>query len=136
MSTLLFFPLPSVVAELDPKPSQPLREVLVASGVTCRASGSWVERPISIVRGQEGIVKEPGDWGAVHIGIPIGMSELEASRYASMVMAYSVMDVVARESIRGADWSKPKIPRGRPFSGTATSNAERQRLHRRRNLGG
>lgn len=47
-------------------------------------------------------------------------------------MAYSVMDVVARESIRFGEWRKPSAPRGRPPSGKAMGVAERQRAFKMR----
>ena len=99
----------------------------------CRASGRWAERRVAIDRGPElAIVTEPGDAGLVRVRVPASLTPRQAARWALSALAYGLMDLVARESIRGADWAKPAPPRGRPATGTASSNRERQRAHRRR----
>jgi len=126
-----FIPPARVVEHLDASGSRPLREVLAEAGVVCRASGAWTERAICIVPGTPDLIeKEPGDWSPVRIGVPAGLSRRDEARYAAVVLAYGLLDLVARESIRGASWSKPTAPRGRPRRGTAKSSAARQRAHR------
>gem|GEM_PF-2808169 len=61
--------------------------------------------------------------------MPAGSPRARA-RLALGALAYSIMDLVARESIRGAAWAAAAPPRGRASSGTALTNAERQRRYR------
>ncbi len=133
MATPLFFPIPRVVERVATDHAQTLRQVLSDAGVPCRASGAWTERLIVLVRREAATIeKEPGDWSPVRIGVPLGLSPRDAARYAVAAMAYGLMDVVARESIRGQSWAVPAPPRGRPRLGTAKSGAERQRAYRAR----
>ena len=132
MSTPLFFPAPRVLERVEVRGAVPLRELLATAGVPCRASGPWTERLVRVVPGAEGTEKEPGDWAPVRIGVPANLSRRDAARYAVAVLAYGLMDLVARESIRGQPWARPSAPRGRPRTGTASSNRERQRAHRAR----
>lgn len=133
MSTPLFFPPPRIVEHIDTRGAHTLREVLAEAGAPCRASGSWTERLISIVpHHQSRIEKEPGDWTPVRILLPAGLSARDAARYAVAAMAYGLMDLVARQSIRGQPWAKPARARGRPPTGAARTNRERQRAFRRR----
>jgi hypothetical protein len=133
MSTPLFFPAPQYREPLDPARTIDLRELCRRAGVTCKASGSWIGRRVAIDRGRElAIAAEPGGTGVVRVRVPAALSSRDASRWALSALAYGLMDVVARESIRGADWARPLAPRGRPATGTALSNRERQRAYRRR----
>jgi len=133
MSNAFFLPTPQVVPHLDKALARPLREVLQDAGVSCRASGVWTERPVLIDREFDGIQKEPGDWGAVRVGVPASSTDQQAARSAAYAMAYAIMDIVARESVRGATWAKISAPKGRPPSGVRPmSSAERQRAYRLR----
>lgn len=133
MSTPLFFPPPRIVERVDTRGAHTLREVLAEAGAQCRASGAWTERLISIVPSDQcRIEKEPGDWSPVRILLPAGLSERTAARYAIAAMAYGLMDLVARQSIRGQPWARPARPRGRPSTGVARTNRERQRAYRKR----
>lgn len=128
----LFFPAARIVKSVDVTGSVKLSELLRRAGAPCRASGRWSERLVVIAPGESGIEREPGDWGAVRIGVPSDLGEVDAARFAASAMAYGLMDLVARESIRGAYWARPAAPRGRPPTGRALSNAERQRNFRAR----
>jgi hypothetical protein len=128
----LFFPIPRVVSKISHAHSKPLADVLQTAGATVRASGPWTLRPIVLAFGQTDILKEATDYGTVQIGVPLSATEIEAARYASLAMAYSLMDLVARESIRGLPWTRPGAAPGRPRTGQALTNAERQRKYRRR----
>jgi hypothetical protein len=132
MSTPLFLPHPKVVAKIDASAAIPLRELIIATGAQCRASGTWTLRPILLKRGTPGINKEPGDWTPVEIYVDPELTELEAYRVAACLLAYSVLDTVARESIRGLEWTRPTLPRGRPYTGTAKTGAMRQSEFRKR----
>lgn len=135
MSTPLFFPAPTYREALNPAHAIELRELCRRAGVTCKASGSWAGRPVAIDRGSElAIVTEPGGTGVVRVRVPTTLSSEEAARWALAALAYGLMDVVARESIRGADWARPMAPRGRPPTGAALSNRERQRAFRQRRV--
>jgi hypothetical protein len=132
MRVPLYFPTPRVVERLDGRGARPLHEWLARAGLPCRASGAWIDRPVRVVPGQSGIEREPGDWGRVRIGVPAGLSARDEARWAIAAMAYGLVDLVARESIRGQPWARPAAARGRPPSGTAKSNRERQRAYRAR----
>lgn len=132
MSTPLFFPTPRIVKDVDVTLAITLREVLARAGIPCRASGRWTERLVVIDPAFDGIEREAGDWGAVRIGAPAELGQRDQARHAIAALAYGLMDVVARESIRGQAWARPSRPRGRPASGAALSAAKRQRRHRAR----
>jgi hypothetical protein len=132
MSTPIFYPTPRIVQRVDTSGAMTLRELLSLAGAPCRASGRWTERLVRIAPGIAGIEREPGDWGAVRIGVHAGLSTRDAARYAAAAMAYGLMDLVARESLRGQPWARPAPARGRPRTGTAMTNRERQRLYRAR----
>jgi hypothetical protein len=133
MSTPLFFPAPRYREPLDAASAVELRALCGMAGVTCKASGRWAGRRVAIDRGSElAILAEPGGTGVVRVRVPAALSRIEAARWALSALAYGLMDIVARESIRGADWAKPAVPRGRPTTGAAWSNRERQRAYRRR----
>lgn len=105
------------------------------AGVACRASGPWLQRMIAIERGSGyAISAEPGGFGGVHLHVPAGLTPTQAAQYGLAMLAYGLMDPVARESIRGQAWAKPSVPRGRPRTGTALSARERQRAFRDRKL--
>jgi hypothetical protein len=124
----LFFPAPKFVPAFGRAHALTLREVCERAGVACRASGAWTLRPICIVAGGSiSVTAEPGSWGAVRVEVPRGSTRQTAARLALGALAYSLMDSVARESIRGAAWAKPAPPRGRPSAGTALNVRERQR---------
>lgn len=80
------------------------------------------------------IEAEPGYAGAVMITCPPGMSERSRARLLLVTMAYGLFDPVARESVRGVDWSRKIGVRGRPKKVGAKTNAQRQRLWRQRKL--
>jgi len=136
MSTPLFFPPARLVERIDTRNAIALRDLLSAAGLRCRASGRWTQRMIVIEPGGPFIEREPGDWGAVRIGVPDGLTARGRTRYAVAAMAYGLMDLVARESVRGAEWARPAAPRGRPRTGCAMSNAQRQRAWRARHAQG
>jgi hypothetical protein len=132
MLTALFLPHPKVVSSIDTSSAISLRELIEATGAKCRASGAWTLRPIVVKRGALGINKEPGDWTPVEVCVDPKLSDVDAYRVAACLMAYSLMDPVTRESIRGLDWTRPSLPRGRPFTGTARTSAMRQAAFRKR----
>lgn len=133
MTIPLFFPPPRFKRSLPVTGAVSLRALCALAGVPCRASGDWTERSIVLERSENcSIEAEPGGWGTVRIAVPKHLKPLAAHRYALAALAFSLMDLVARESIRGQAWSRPAVPRGRPPTGMAQSNRERQRAYRRR----
>lgn len=111
MALPLFFPISRIAAaRIDPQAARPLHELLAMAGLPCRASGRCTERQVTVVAGRSlDIEKEPGDWGGVRITVPAGMPVRDAARLAVGAMAYALMDLVARESIRGQAWARPAL---------------------------
>ncbi len=140
MESLFFCPQPKVVRALVPSAAaraETVRSLCARAGVDCLASGAWTERKVYLVPVPAGevlsIVKEPGDWSAVQVGLPgVDINSVAAARGALLVLAYGLMDLVARESIRGVVWARPSAARGRPRTGKAMSNAQRQARYRQR----
>jgi hypothetical protein len=134
MSTPLFYPQPQYLPVLLFEQAITIRELCEQAGVPCRASGAWTERKVEIREGSFAIHAEPGDWGGVRIFLPPG-TQRKRARCALSVLAYALHDLVAKQSIVGAQWAGPEIPRGRQRSGQAKSNAERQKSFRARHRG-
>lgn len=135
MSIPLFYPPARYVAKLQLRQPIALWKLCELAGVSCRASGDWVDRQVEVVVRPAGALEieaEPGYKGRVRVSLSAAHSAMQqqAYRIALGALAYGLMDGVARESIRGADWARPTLPRGRPRSGTAQTSAERQRRHR------
>ena len=135
---LMFFPCPRYTPHLHCRRTVTLSVLCQAAGVSCRATGLWTERPVEVVVAVEGarpsVEAQPGLSGAVRVTTPVGLNEREAARYALAALAYALFDLVARQSIRGAAWARPTLPKGRARSGQAKSNAVRQRAFRARKL--
>lgn len=129
----LFLPPVHLVADLRLERAFTLESLCAAAGVPCRASGAWTQREVGVVAAAEPVVEaQPGSWGRVKVGVPPAYSRhpRDAARFALAVMAYVLMDPVARASVRGITWARPG-QRGRPVVG-AQSNRDRQRVHRAR----
>jgi len=108
-----------------------IEELCKLAGVTCRASGAWIQRLIEVRIGKENrVFAEPGDWGRVRIEVKFCRSKEEKFRQALSTMAYGLHDLVARESIKGQPWNTVTSPKGRPRTGKALTTAERQRKFR------
>lgn len=127
----MFFPVPTYVSSIDSSRGICLKDLCEKAGVRCRASGQWVDRRIHVASVEEGaapaIEAEPGSAGAVRITTPAGITQTQSLQYALAAMAYSLFDLVARESIKGVAWARPDLPVGRKRNGRAKSNAARQR---------
>ena len=132
MSIPLFLPIP-VYAPIAPSANaMTIRALCARAGVACKASGTWVNRPIDIVTRPNAplsVVAAPGDWGVVRITQP-ETNRVKAAQVALAVMAYAIHDVVCRQSIAGQPWAKIAMPRGRLKKARVASNAERQRKFR------
>ncbi len=133
MALPLFFPIPKNVETL-PEGGESLRAWCDAAGVVCRASGAWVERRVIGMPSIEPAIRRVPLNGAVEIGVPAhhAKSRQSIARYVLGAMAFAIFDHVARETIRGREWSKIEAPRGRRKSGVAQSNRLRQANFRRR----
>lgn len=134
MAVPLFFPPVQYVPSLPSAGAQSVRQLCEIAGIECRASGAWCDRQVSWETGGPMHIKAtPGSRGAVHITLPKPLAPVQLARELLVVMAYGVFDGVARESVRGVDWSRNITPRGRPKLARAKSNAQRQRAWRERN---
>jgi hypothetical protein len=134
MSTPLFLPIPIFRQRIESDvPRITLKQLCSDAGVDCRASGAWIDRAIYLSSNDASlsVIAEPGSIGSVLINAP-GTDPLQRARLALAIMAYSLHDLVARQSILGASWAKPSHLRGRAKSSRAMSNAERQQKYRQR----
>ena len=135
MSTPLFFPIAAYVSRLSGSGYLSLRTWCEQAGIRCQATGPFAERPIRLRRGRVfSIVAEAAPSSRVEIEIPRGPSAQAAARLLIAALAYSLMDVVARQSIRGVAWARLSPGAGRPRTGRAKTNRERQRELRQRRL--
>ena len=140
MSMPLFFPMPMPVAQLDNlDKALTLAEICQLAGVPCRASGPWTKRRVVMTSGETALIlAEAAPRTGVMVQVPRHFlgghlkqnSRIKQARYVLAALAYGAMDLVARESVRGALWARPGTPRGRPRTGKALSNCERQRRFR------
>lgn len=130
MSRIFFTPAPHYVQQIHKGNFLPLGQLCQCAGVKCAASGSWTERKVDIKYGNLlRIEVEPGDWGAVRI-VMKKSTKLAEARLALLVLAYSLHDLVAKQSIIGAPWARVPIPSGRIKTGMALSNSQRQKIFR------
>lgn len=134
MSIPLFLPIP-VYAQITPTSTAlTVRALCARAGVACQASGSWTNRPVEVIvrpGAPSTVTVAPGDWGVVRITQPESDRQ-KAAQFALAIMAYSVHDVVCRQSIAGQPWAKIALPRGRIKKNKAMTNAERQQQFRAR----
>lgn len=132
MSTTFFIPPPKYLQRLELVNPLDIAALCERVGIRCQASGAWINRRIEIKHGSELFVEaEPGDWGAIRITMP-KTTKLAEAKLALVVLAYSLNDLVARQSVKGHDFARVPIPKGRIKTGRALSNAERQKLYRER----
>ena len=133
MTTNIYFPPVNYLKHLELGGAKAISELASIAGIALRATGPWTERKVDITLGPElRIEAEPGDWGAVRITQTEKLTEVQQARLALIVLAYGLYDLVAKETIRGASWSRPTPPRGRPRRGRPQSSRERQRAFRAR----
>jgi len=112
-----------------------LDDLCVRAQVRCEAVGAWTKRPVMLVDAgaqDPWIRAEPGDWGAVEIGVPPLGSEIRMARWALGALAFSALfDQVARATVAGKEWAKIERPRGPPPEARRPlTSAERQRRFR------
>ena len=154
MSIPLFLPQPTYVKLPLTNAGEliTLKELCEKLKTPCRASGLWVDRLVRIILIENNlktendlntnnlnkkttlplIEKESGDWGEVRITLLSKQFKSQTKIYqmALGIMAYSVFDLVARESIRGLPWAKVSAPKGKPRARSPLSSKERQRRFR------
>lgn len=103
-----------------------------AAGIECKVTGPAVGRRIYLYRsGEIDVAREPGSFGAVAVGLPEG-NDRDCAVLALGLLAYSVFDYVARESMRGRPEARFSLSVGRPRKARPLSGAERQRRWRER----
>jgi hypothetical protein len=133
MKIPLFFPPARLVKSIGDSGTVSLAELCELAGVRCAASGSWVGRRIRVVatphlKGVSVVIrKEPEDYGSVEISVSDEIDIRDAARLSLGAMAYGLMDLVARQSIKNQDWTVPAMRPGRPRAIQALSGADRQR---------
>lgn len=134
MSIPLFLPIP-IYANLPPSAKAlTIRTLCARAGIACKASGRWVDRPVELVKRANtppSVLAAPGDWGMVRITHGEG-DQVKAAQFALAILAYSMHDLVCRQSIAGQPWAQISRPRGRVKKPKAASNAERQQKFRTR----
>jgi hypothetical protein len=131
----LFLPPTKIVPALRLQNAMTVAALCEAAGAPCRGSGAWTQREVALQSGPaQAVEAEPGGWGRVRVSVPPthARSARDRARFGLAVLAYVLMDPVARESIRGCDWARPG-QRGRPATG-ALSNRQRQAAFRAREL--
>lgn len=109
MAIPLFFPTVRYVPHLTLPEGQvsTVRALCEQAGVPCRASGAWCERQVGYQEADEPAIEaEPGYIGAVLITVPTGRTPEARAQWMLAALAYVLFDQVARESIRGARWTK------------------------------
>lgn len=136
MTLPLFFPPVKYVKFIERDKAIALDELCAQAGEVCQAFGPWTKRPIVLrpaaPKQQPWILAEPGDWGAVEIGVPHG-SDVQCARWALGALAFVLFDGVARATVQGKNWAQIERPRGRDREPRrAMTNAERQRRFRAR----
>lgn len=133
MSNIYFLPQPKFVAQIPLDNYLEIASLCERAKIPCAASGNWTKRKIEISYSNHlQIEAEPGDWGTVKISMRKSSKLLEA-RLALLILAYSLHDLVAKQSIKTHPWAKIPLPKGRIKTGKAMSNAERQRKFRKYN---
>ncbi len=127
MSLPVFFPTPEITLELPEGEPATLESLCVAAGVACRVTGLSASRPLKIaVRPQMRVARTPGQLSPVWLGIPPASPRRRALLALGM-LAYSVFDYGARETLRGLPESRASAGPGRPRTGRPATPAERQR---------
>lgn len=106
-----FLPPPAYVARLgdagEAHPDMTLRELCARAQTPCRASGAWALRKVRLTsRGKPGSSRVEPLNGPVEIVVPDGLDDRDAARYALCVLAYSVLDGVARASVARQPWAR------------------------------
>lgn len=96
----VFIPTPTYVNKLPDGIELTLAELCDRAGVVCQASGKWIDRKVILVDSKELFIKAIPSGGAVAIGIAGADDGKRSAMLALHLMAYSVLDVVAKESIR------------------------------------
>jgi hypothetical protein len=126
-------PPTTVVAVAPAGDSRTVEELCREAGIACRVTGPSTKRTINLRYSKTvKACREPGLAGTVTLGLPETVPHKRAV-LALGVLAYSVFDYVARESLRGLPESRPSAPRGRPRKPQPLTGAERQKNWRSRN---
>lgn len=130
----LFFPTVRYVPAIDRSQAITLEQLCERAAGRCEAFGRWVQRPVVLLRAHEQapwLKAEPGDWGAVEIGVPNRGSAQREAQWALGALAFVLFDGVARATVQGKAWARIEQPRGpAPKPRRAASNSERQRRFR------
>ena len=125
------FPEVRIMKEVPRGREMTITSLCNAAGIECRVTGPSAERKVYLRTGPLGASREPGSYGPVSILLPM-MSEKESAILALGILAYSIFDYAARESMQGRPEARMSLPRGRPRIPCPLSGAERTRRWRKR----
>ena len=103
----LFFPTVRYVPAIDRSQAITLEQLCERAAGRCEAFGRWVQRPVVLLRAHEQapwLKAEPGDWGAVEIGVPNRGSAQREAQWALGALAFVLFDGVARATVQGKAW--------------------------------
>lgn len=111
MSLPLFFPRVQYVPAVPSDSAFTLDELCESALAVCGGTGAWTERLVVLrdARSPETswIRAEPGEWGAVEIGVPSIACSVRRARWALGAMAFtSLFDQVARATVCGRFWAR------------------------------
>ncbi len=139
MSFPAFWPTPQYLPFVPSDGAIPIHELCERAGLPCKASGEWAKCLIIVVRcnDDDGHVVVDVTKGLIRVEVPKrwgGTDALDA-RYALGALAYSLFNLVARESIKGQEWAKIARSPGPRRSGAALTSRERQQRYRARHAG-
>lgn len=130
MGLPVFFPSPEISLRLPEGVPTTLPDLCRAAGVSCRVSGLSTRRFLAMATTPRmRVVRMPGSLSDVWMGIPPGTPRRRALLALGM-LAYSVFDYGARETLRGLPESRATVGPGRPRSARSLTPAERQRRRR------
>jgi hypothetical protein len=128
----VFLPNPTIMTKVSVGTSVSVKGLCHQAGIECRVTGPSADRLVFLHDANEiEVTREPGNMGRVSIGLPRTDHHRQAV-LALGVLAYSVFDYAARESVRGWDEMRPAPPHVRPKIPKPKTNAESRRARRSR----
>ena len=130
------FPPAKLVVEVPRGSATTVESLCRQAGIECRVTGPSASRVVYLRSSPHlEVHQEPGNSGAVSVGLPGELPRNDPRKAATRVLAvlaYVVFDYAARESVRGWPEMLVSLPRGRPRSPRPMTGAERQRRWRRK----
>lgn len=129
-----FMPSVQIVPKIARQHPCTVRALCQEAGIECRVTGPSTERKIYLHADNLDVIREPGATGSVAIGLPEKLWNASDKKPRAVlalgILAYTVFDYVARESMRGRPEAQMALPAGRPRKAHPLSGAERQQRWR------